>query len=215
VVNFQQAVNDGGVEAVLFFNYGQQALQRERESVRRIAKRYEVEYIEISLPFMARFGSGLTRNHIPHLTQDDLNDSSCVMQTASAVWIPNRNGIFLEIAAGIAEDRGVKQILVGFNREEAATFPDNSADYFDLMNMVLKYSTRNKVQLHCYTLSMDKREIFQLGKEIAAPLDLVWSCYEGGRMMCGECESCQRLKRALGDERERFEQEHFRKGFRR
>ena len=29
------------------------------------------------------------------------------------------------------------------------------------------------------------------------PLELLWSCYEEGDLMCGRCESCMRFKRAL------------------
>ncbi len=44
---------------------------------------------------------------------------------------------------------------------------------------------------------MDKAGIVRLGRKIAAPFDLIWSCYEGGPRMCGRCESCLRFRRAL------------------
>lgn len=215
VVNFQKAIEDTGVRMVLFFHYGQKALHCEREAVRGIAYRYDVMFRELKLDFMRCFSSGLTTGRIPHLKVSELEDKQTIEKTAHSVWVPNRNGIFLEIAAGIAENDGVSSIVVGFNREEAATFPDNSRDYMDCLNMALKYSTRNHVRVVSYTLLMKKSEIYQLGKEIGAPLDRVWSCYRGGNMMCGECESCQRLKRAIGEDRERFDKQHFRGGFKR
>ncbi|MFN4216856.1 MAG: 7-cyano-7-deazaguanine synthase [Brevinematales bacterium] len=213
VVNFKRALDEMGVYLVLFFDYGQMAVKREREAVKRIAHRYDIPFQEISLDFMKRFESALTRGKIPSLRLEELDKREKTEQTASLVWVPNRNGIFIEIGAGLAENIGASAVVVGFNREEAGTFPDNSADYLDCLNLALGYSTRGRVKLVSYTLAMDKRELYLMGKECGAPLDLVWSCYRGGRMMCGECESCQRLKRALGDEKEWFCSEHFRGGF--
>ncbi|MCX7881598.1 MAG: 7-cyano-7-deazaguanine synthase QueC [Brevinematales bacterium] len=214
VVNFKKAWDEMGVVGVLFFDYGQEAVKREREAVKRIAKRYDVSFQEIRLDFMRRFSSALTRGGIPTLRPEELDNKDATMKTASSVWVPNRNGILIEVAAGIAENCGASCVVVGFNKEEATTFPDNSSDYLDCVNLALRYSTREKVKLACYTLALDKREIYRMGKHIGAPLDLVWSCYHGGQRMCGVCESCQRLKRAVGEDREWFVREHFRGGFR-
>ena len=42
-----------------------------------------------------------------------------------------------------------------------------------------------------------KPQIVKLGMRLGAPLQLVWSCYRAGTRMCGRCESCARLDRAL------------------
>ncbi|URA09591.1 7-cyano-7-deazaguanine synthase QueC [Thermospira aquatica] len=213
VVNFKKALDEKGVRLVLFFDYGQKAYKREKEAITKIARRYDVPFQIIRLDFMRDFSTGLTRGRIPLLSQKDLEDSLTTEKSASAVWVPNRNGVFIEIAAAIAENVGASSVVVGFNREEATTFPDNSSDYLDALNIALHYSTRGKVKLSCYTLTMSKKEIYAFGKDIVAPLDLVWSCYQGGRKMCGKCESCQRLKRAMGTDRSWFETEHFWGGF--
>lgn len=213
VVNFKCALDRSEEVLILFFHYGQKALKREREAVRRIASHYDVRFQEIRLDFMRLFSSALTKGGIPSLGQEDLEKQKKTEETGMAVWVPNRNGIFIEIAAGIAENMGASEVVVGFNKEEAATFPDNSADYLDCLNLSLRYSTRQRVKLVCHTLDMNKKEIYLLGKKVEAPLDLVWSCYHGETKMCGECESCQRLKRAIGDDRQWFSSVHFRGGF--
>jgi 7-cyano-7-deazaguanine synthase len=65
----------------------------------------------------------------------------------------------------------------------------NVADQF------FSYATANKVKV--LGLNMDKEQIVRTALKLKAPLPFVWSCYFGHWRMCGECESCQRLKRAL------------------
>ena len=41
-----------------------------------------------------------------------------------------------------------------------------------------------------------KAEIVKLAMELKAPLEFTWSCYEGGDVPCGKCDSC--ILRAKG-----------------
>ena len=88
-------------------------------------------------------------------------------------------------------------IIVGFNKEEAITFPDNSEEFVKSINNTLNLSTFSQVQVKSYTLQMNKKEIVQLGKSIGVNFDMIWSCYEGGKKPCGFCESCLRTQAAF------------------
>jgi len=46
---------------------------------------------------------------------------------------------------------------------------------------------QNKVEVLMPLANLMKSEIVKLGIEVNAPLDLTWSCYEGGNIACGEC----------------------------
>jgi 7-cyano-7-deazaguanine synthase len=113
------------------------------------------------------------------------------------VWIPNRNGVLINVAAAYAEGYGCDTVVTGFNREEAEEFPDNSRDYVDRANLALALSTRNRVRVESFTIDLDKRAIIRLGIELKAPLSIVWSCYRSGERMCGRCASCARLRGAI------------------
>ena len=62
------------------------------------------------------------------------------------MWVPNRNGVFIAIAAAFAESLGADLVVTGFNAEEAATFPDNSAAFAAAATESLRFSTANGVR---------------------------------------------------------------------
>jgi len=138
---------------------------------------------------------------MPRLGAQDLDDLEVTQATAKGVWVPNRNGIFIHVAAALAERSDAVQVVVGFNREEAATFPDNSAEYMHRVSRALELSTANHVRVASYTVDWDKFRIVAEMRKIVEkpfPFELLWSCYEGKERPCGGCESCRRLARALG-----------------
>jgi 7-cyano-7-deazaguanine synthase len=178
----------------LTFDYGQRAARREREAASRIARRYRVPHRVIGIPWLAALTRTALVNRKARLPRHEMSERS-----AKAVWVPNRNGVFIEIAAAHAESLGATRLVTGFNREEAATFPDNSPAYVRAVNGALSFSTANSVRVVSFTGTLDKRGIVRLGRRLGAPLDLVWPCYEGGRAWCRSCESCLRSLRALAD----------------
>jgi len=113
------------------------------------------------------------------------------------VWVPNRNGAFINIAACFADAMKVSNIVCGFNAEEGATFPDNTPQFVEAVNKSLHYSTENHARVVAPVIGMDKVAIIKKGIEIGAPLDLSWSCYVSGEKPCGTCESCMRRARAF------------------
>ena len=189
------------VEAITF-DYGQQAVRQEIAAASRFCAHYGCPHRVISLAFLGDvLVSALTAADpqvIPLLTSRDLESDARCQETAKAVWVPNRNGLFLNIAAAIAEKAGADWIICGFNREEAATFPDNSQEFMDIANLFFHFSTANSLRVWSGTIGSDKTDIVRQAQTAEIPLGYFWSCYRGdGDVMCGRCESCQRARRAL------------------
>jgi 7-cyano-7-deazaguanine synthase len=187
----------------LTIDYGQKAATREIRSAAAFAKHYGVPHQVLELKWLGDLGGSAltsTKFEIPSLSGSDLDHLPTTKKTGSAVWVPNRNGLFINVAAAIAESKGIQQVVVGFNKEEAATFPDNSSQFLGVSTLALKYSTRNGVKVVSYTEMMNKIEIVEALRNLPGsfPFDQVWSCYAGGEKACGICESCKRFHRATG-----------------
>jgi 7-cyano-7-deazaguanine synthase len=180
------------VVLAITYDYGQRAATRERAASARIAKHYGIPHRVISIPWLAGITGTALVNRKARIPRNEMSTRS-----AKAVWVPNRNGVFIEIAAAHAESLGANRLITGFNKEEAATFPDNSTAYVGAVNRALSFSTANGVQVVSYTGTLDKKGIVALGRRLEAPLQHIWPCYEGGRTWCGECESCLRSLRAI------------------
>ncbi len=197
-VNLAKALTETQVILALTFDYGQKAAQKELNAAAQIAAYYRVPLKILDLDFLKEATKTALVNlneKIPSIKISEL-DSDRALETARQVWVPNRNGLLINIAACYAESLDCEMIVTGFNAEEAVAFPDNSPAFIKAVNASLSYSTLNKVKAKSYTQHLDKTGIIRLAQELEIPLDMIWSCYYGDREMCGHCESCQRLLRA-------------------
>jgi len=200
-VNLRQAAMDSGVALALTFDYGQRAAAREAACAAFMCQQMAVPHRLVPLPWLGdicRTALVDTSVAIPEVTFSRLGEQPVASgATAEAVWVPNRNGVFVNVAAAFAESMGADAIVTGFNAEEAATFADNSPEFVSAANASLAYSTRSQVRVTSYTQDLQKDAIVRLGRSIGAPILSVWSCYFGRAEHCWRCESCARLERAL------------------
>lgn len=199
-VNLYEALQRGEVLLALTFNYGQRAAKKEIEKSQALTRELGVKYKVLDLPFFMDFGKSSlvdSSQNIPQGSEVSIDDLKTSQATAKSVWVPNRNGIFLNIAAGFAEALGADFVVPGFNLEEAATFSDNTQEFLDVLTKSFSYSTSNHVKTHCFTTSLRKTELVKRGIELKVNWHNVWPCYQALESWCGECESCQRAKRAF------------------
>lgn len=181
------------------FNYGQRSAEMEIKSSQAICDALDIEHTVIDLPWLAALGnSALTsQEEVPQIGMDQLDNKELCDQTARKVWVPGRNIVFTAIATSFAESEGAKAIIVGWDQEEAATFPDNSQGFLKAFNKVLEIGSPDEIEIEAPLINLDKTGIVELGDRVDAPLHLSYSCYLGGEEHCGTCESCMRRKRAF------------------
>ncbi|RME18214.1 MAG: 7-cyano-7-deazaguanine synthase QueC [Bdellovibrio sp.] len=194
-VNLYRACQDLDVVLALTFDYGQKAASQEIAYSRKHCEKLGVSHKVVELPWLSQISQSAlvsSFSEVPLGDQVKVDDYNTSLNTAQKVWVSNRNGVFLNIAAAFAEGLKADYVIPGFNKEEAQTFPDNSDEFLRIMEKSFSFSTQNKVQTKCFTIHMDKRAIAQMGRELNVPFEWIWPCYLGGARPCGACESCQR-----------------------
>lgn len=199
-VNLYEASLQLDVVMALTFNYGQKAAIQEVAAAKKLAAGLSIPHKVVALPFFEDFNKSsllVASETIPTGSNVDIHSLKVSQETAKSVWVPNRNGIFLNIAAGFAEALGVTYVIPGFNAEEAATFPDNTEDFMKALDHSLSFSTANKIKVKCFTSALNKTEIVQRALKLQMPLEKIWPCYFAGVQWCGQCESCLRFKNAM------------------
>lgn len=187
------------IELALIFNYGQKAFEKEYNASKKLADFYNIELKLINLDFLKEItNTSLVANKdVPTLTLENLNEINITQNTMKNVWVPNRNALFINIAASFADSYQFDYIIIGANKEEAETFTDNSKQFIENINTALKTSTNYEVKVLAPLIDLNKQEIVQKAIELEVPLNSINSCYQNTENHCGCCESCNRLKRAL------------------
>lgn len=193
---------DGGgtVALCVCADYGQRAAAREVDASQRLAARFGLRWRRIELGWLGdaarASGAALVEGagrEVPDRDAKDPGDGD----SAAAVWVPARNVVLVAAAAAFAEAEGAGAVLAGFNREEAATFPDNSPEFVAAFDRLLSVGTRSGVRVVSPTLELDKAGIVALARRLGLRRDDFWSCYraDSDPARCA-CESCVRSRRA-------------------
>ncbi|MBR6928334.1 MAG: 7-cyano-7-deazaguanine synthase QueC, partial [Methanobrevibacter sp.] len=180
--------NDYEIHAITF-NYGQKAFAQELKASRKICEKMGWAHEVIDLPWLSDISNSSlnTDDNIPEVSEDDLDDLDKSSETASNVWVPARNTVFTSIALSYAESIGAEIIIVGWNNEEGLTFPDNSEEFLNEFNELIKVGSPDKIRIEAPAINLNKEELVELGVKVGAPMKLSYSCYKGEDEPCGVC----------------------------
>ncbi len=185
------AIQRGFRVFALTFDYGQRH-RREVDSARELARHYGVEEHRIApLDFLRQIGgSALTDGRL------DVPTTGVAPDTIPVTYVPGRNLIFLSIASAYAEVVGAEAIYIGVNALDYSGYPDCRPEFIASFTQTALLATKSGVEGAPFAVlaplqHLGKREIVQLGSELGVPYELTTSCYQGGDLACGVCDSCR------------------------
>ena len=181
----------------LHFSYGQRTEQRELKAARAVADRIGArEFMHLTMDLFRRIGgSALTDSTIaiPAAEAD-----SSIGAEVPVTYVPFRNAHFLSAAVSWAEVIGAGTVWIGAVEQDSSGYPDCRPAYYEAVNQLIRTGTRDgTIRVETPLIALRKSEIVVLGVEVAAPLDVTWSCYSGVQEACGVCESCVLRLRAF------------------
>ncbi len=194
LVSLGLGIKKYNIKLAITFDYGQKSSPQEIQAAKNICKYYKIKHKVIKLNWLKKI------THTSLVSDENVPTGKLLdnpEESAKLVWVPNRNGLFLNIAASFADAENYDYILIGANQEEGQTFSDNTQEFIDSLNVEFKFSTRKNPQVVAPLINCQKNDIVKLALENNIPLEYVRSCYQNSEKNCGLCESCMRLKKAL------------------
>ncbi|MGJ5676614.1 MAG: 7-cyano-7-deazaguanine synthase QueC [Nostochopsis sp.] len=188
-----QALADGCECYAISFDY-QQRHRRELHSALAIAQKAGVVQNQIVTFDLRQWGgSALTDDTIDLPQKRSLEEMS---QNIPATYVPARNTIFLSFALAYTETIAAERVYIGVNALDYSGYPDCRPDYIQAMQEVFRLGTKQgregkPITIVAPLLELKKTDIIQLGNKLGVPWELTWSCYAGGELACGLCDSCR------------------------
>ena len=188
-----QAKIDGCVVHAISFDY-QQRHRLELQAATNIASAAGVKEHQIIAFDLRRWGgSALTDDAIAVPINRIITDLS---EYIPVTYVPARNTIFLSFALAFAEAKGAERVYIGVNAVDYSGYPDCRPDYIQAMQEVFRLGTNQgregePISIVAPLIKLKKTEIIQLGNNLGVPWELTWSCYSGGDIACGVCDSCR------------------------
>ena len=199
----------------LTFHYGQ-SHSKEVDCAERIAGMMGIEHRLLDISFLGEVAwySALTSPEAFPVPKDQ--EVATIGASIPITYVPLRNTTFLALSAAYLESRvlhdievdgldqkGVEaRLYMAPNAIDYSGYPDCRPEYFAQIAETLRYGSKLGMeygisfQIETPIISLSKPEIVKMGIELGAPLEHTWSCYEGGELPCGRCDSC--ILRAKG-----------------
>jgi len=188
--------------ALLHAMYGQRTEKRERQAFDEIADYYEVRRrLVVKLDhFRAIGGSALTDKEIK-VPENELEVLGPGGSPIPVTYVPFRNAHFLSVGVSWAEAIGARAIYIGAVAEDSSGYPDCRPEYYRVFQELIRVGTKPETDIEMVTpvIGMKKSEIIRRGRELGAPVQLTWSCYQGEDLACGKCDSCLLRLRAFAE----------------
>ena len=184
---------DAGYELIgVHFNYGQKTQQKELDAYKDLCKLLHINSsYELDLDFFKQIGASSL------IDQDLQVPVGGIEEGVPNTYVPFRNGIFLSIAAAIAEKEGAQALFIGVVAQDSSGYPDCTDSFIQKQEAAINEGTKKdtKLSIQMPLVSMMKEDIVAKGLQLGVDFGLTWSCYQNSDRACGVCDSCRlRLK---------------------
>lgn len=193
----------------LTFHYGQ-SHSKEVESARKVAEVLEIENQLLDISFLGQIAwySALTNPDRFPIPGD--RSAEQMGYSIPITYVPLRNTIFLALSAaclesqvlyaieakGVVPEQVAARLFMAPNAIDYSGYPDCRPEFYEKMRQALQYGSKMwtqygiPIEVETPIIHLSKAEIVLQAMELNAPLEYTWSCYQGGAVPCGRCDSC-------------------------
>ena len=182
------------VALAVTFDYGSNHNRREAAFAKLHCERLGIEHLLIPLNFIHDyFKSSLLEG------ADAIPEGHYAAENMKSTVVPFRNGIMLSIACGIAESRGLKNVMIANHFGDHSIYPDCRAAFVEAMSKAMSEGTYDGVKVFAHYTGISQTDIARHGATLGIDYTETYSCYKGGAKHCGKCGTCVERKEALHD----------------
>ena len=182
------------IALALSFDYGSNHNSREIPFARLHCQRLSIEHLVIPLHFMAEYF------HSSLLEGDEaIPEGHYAADNMKSTVVPFRNGIMLSVAVGMAESRGLQNVMMANHGGDHTIYPDCRPEFVEAFDQAAQAGTYEGVRLVSPYTHLTKADIARRGKELGIDYGETWSCYRGADHHCGRCGTCIERREALAE----------------
>ena len=201
--------------SAITFHYGQ-SHAKEVECAERIAGIMGIEHRLLDISFLSDVAWYSALTNPDRFPAPSGRSGEEIGHGVPITYVPLRNTIFLALSTAYLESRVLYAIEgEGVDASEVAAYvymapnaldysgyPDCRPEFYESMRRTMELGSklwteyRVPIKVETPIIHLSKAEIAALGTSLGAPLEHTWSCYEGGDVPCGSCDSC--ILRAKG-----------------
>lgn len=176
----------------LSFHYGSNHNDRELPFAQLHCRRLGIPHLVIRLDFMVSlFRSSLLEGAAA------IPEGHYAAENMKSTVVPFRNGIMLAIAAGLAESRGLRYVMLANHSGDHAIYPDCRPQFVEAMSQATRLGTYPGIEVLAPYTRLTKADIARRGAALGIDYAETWSCYKGGERHCGRCSTCVERREAL------------------
>jgi len=181
------------VEAVCF-RYGQRH-EIEVEIAERIAQKADVPLRMIHAEVISQLSDNALTNHLTDMDREQKSDNP------PNTFVPGRNLLFLSMAAIVAREKHIFDLVTGVSQTDFSGYPDCRESFVRSLNTTLNLAMDETFVIHTPLMWKDKKAVWQLAYELGI-FELVKNetvtCYKGiPAAGCGECPACTLRRKGL------------------
>ncbi len=178
------------IKEIITFNYGQRH-NKEIQNAKLVVEKFIKSFYKVhhQIVDMTNIGKLISKGSLTG--GEDVPHESYDAESQRITIVPNRNMIFLSIAAGRAISINAETIGYAAHSSDYSVYPDCRPEFIELMNKTLHQGNLwNPIKLVAPFQHLSKIEVVKIGLDLNVPFHLTWSCYEGENVPCLECGTC-------------------------
>lgn len=176
--------NEGKHPAVIAFKYGQKHHQEVALAQWHTEQLACPAFMALDLralsPLFAASALVNEDTSIPDMTQVEGDPQP-------PTYVPNRNMIFLGLAAAYAETNGVTDVFYGAQAHDMYGYWDTTPQFLESLNQVYGLNRKTPVSIQAPFVTYSKTDVLRAGLALGVDYGKTWSCYAGGDKACGRC----------------------------